>query len=92
MASVSVPAVVAEAEFTRDEVSKSSKSLLIIHDVVYDVTAFLREHPGGPEAIEEYLQSDATKAFEDVGHSSSARKIMAKYKVGVLCANDRAEK
>lgn len=31
------------------------------------------------------LGKDATEAFEDVGHSSDARQLMAEYKIGELC-------
>lgn len=32
-----------------------------------------------------FLGKDATDAFEDVGHSSDAKKLMADYKIGELC-------
>ncbi len=34
--------------------------------------------------------SDSTEAFEDTGHSSSARKMMAKYEIGSLEAGAAA--
>ena len=35
-------------------------------------------------------KGDATKDFLDVGHSASARKILLKRPLGVLCAEDAA--
>mmetsp|Transcript_7884 Transcript_7884/g.18193 ORF Transcript_7884/g.18193 Transcript_7884/m.18193 type:complete len:123 (-) Transcript_7884:122-490(-) len=51
---------------------------------VYDVTKFLAEHPGGEEVMLEVAGQDATDAFEDIGHSTSARDMLAKYLVGDL--------
>nr|CAD7447207.1 unnamed protein product [Timema bartmani] len=44
----------------------------------------LFQHPGGEEVLLEQAGKDATEAFEDVGHSSDARGLMGKYKVGEL--------
>ena len=33
----------------------------------------------------EQAGKEATEAFEDVGHSTDAREMMAKYKIGELC-------
>ena len=34
--------------------------------VVYNVTEYLRDHPGGPDALLEVAGTDATSAYEDV--------------------------
>uniref|UniRef100_A0A1D1XKU4 Cytochrome b5 n=1 Tax=Anthurium amnicola TaxID=1678845 RepID=A0A1D1XKU4_9ARAE len=58
---------------------------LVIHGKVYDVTKFLDVHPGGHEIMLHASGSgDATQKFEDVGHSSSARKRMENYLIGVV--------
>ncbi|KAH9424109.1 cytochrome b5 [Dermatophagoides pteronyssinus] len=62
---------------------------IVIHDCVYDVTPFLDEHPGGEEVLIEQAGKDATESFEDVGHSTDARDIMKKYKIGELCEADK---
>jgi len=50
--------------------------LVGLHGHVFDITDFLEEHPGSPETL---LVNgggrDATKYFEDLGHSVSARKM-----------------
>ena len=62
-----------------------------IHDIqVYDVTKFLSEHPGGEEIMLESAGADSTEGFEDVGHSSDARILLADYLIGELREEDRA--
>ncbi|XP_073981537.1 cytochrome b5 isoform X1 [Rhodnius prolixus] len=60
-----------------------------IHNSVYNVSDFLNEHPGGEEVLLEQAGRDATEAFEDVGHSTDAREMMSKYKIGELAEEDR---
>jgi len=67
----------------------ADRTLISIHENVYDVTDFLEEHPGGEEALKEHQIKnnhfkDATESFEDVGHSMDARDLMKKYQIGVL--------
>ncbi|CAL3962588.1 hypothetical protein PZA11_000295 [Diplocarpon coronariae] len=74
-------------EFTFAEVAahQSKKDLyMVIHDKVYDTTAFVDEHPGGEEVLIDVGGQDATEAFEDVGHSDEAREILAGLLVGNL--------
>ncbi|PMD18807.1 cytochrome b5 [Hyaloscypha hepaticicola] len=74
-------------EFTYAEVAEHSakKDLyLVIHDKVYNTTAFVDEHPGGEEVLLDVGGQDATEAFEDVGHSDEAREILEGLLVGSL--------
>ncbi|KAG5878297.1 hypothetical protein JTB14_017648 [Gonioctena quinquepunctata] len=64
---------------------------LVLHNTLYDVTAFLNEHPGGEEVPLEQARKDASEAFEDVGHSSDARELMSKYIIGELIESERKE-
>ncbi|CAH2989713.1 unnamed protein product [Chilo suppressalis] len=80
--------------FTREELKSRNKrndAVLIIHNAVYDVTKFLEEHPGGEEVLLEKAGQDATEPFEDVSHSSDARSLMKKYKIGELVEADRTQ-
>ncbi|XP_015596780.1 cytochrome b5 isoform X2 [Cephus cinctus] len=80
--------------FTRAEVAErnsNTETWIIIHNKVYNVTAFLNEHPGGEEVLLEQAGKDATEAFEDVGHSTDARNMMKPYKVGKLVEADRTQ-
>jgi len=56
---------------------------VIINGRVYDVTAFLPDHPGG-DVLLEGAGRDATQLFEDNLHSEEARKILQRYIVGEL--------
>ncbi|KAF0764500.1 cytochrome b5-like isoform X2 [Aphis craccivora] len=62
---------------------------IVIDDCIYDVTEFLNDHPGGEEVLLEQAGKDATEEFEDVGHSSDAREVMQKYKIGELIEEDK---
>ena len=79
-------------EYTRAEVSRSVPSrdaaLIIIHNKVYNVGSFLRLHPGGEAVLARFVGMDATAAFEAVGHSTHARKLMEGLCVGALVAED----
>ncbi|XP_073843464.1 cytochrome b5 [Musca autumnalis] len=57
---------------------------IIVKGDVYDVTDFLDEHPGGGDLILEYAGKDATKAFNEAGHSIDAIQQMKSYKIGVV--------
>ncbi|KAK3000346.1 hypothetical protein RJ639_022469 [Escallonia herrerae] len=70
-----------------DEVAKHDKTKdcwLIISGKVYDVTPFMDDHPGGDEVLLSATGKDATNDFEDVGHSDSAREMMAQYYIGEI--------
>lgn len=49
--------------------------LVGIHGHIYDITAFLHAHPGSPETLLIQSGKDATKFFEDMNHSSGARRL-----------------
>lgn len=51
---------------------------------VLNVTRFLEEHPGGEEVLMEAAGKDATKQFEEIGHSKAAHELLFNYRVGVL--------
>ncbi|KAJ3703550.1 hypothetical protein LUZ61_007255 [Rhynchospora tenuis] len=56
---------------------------LLINGKVYDVTKFLEDHPGGEEVLlHSSASGDATDAFENVGHSTSAVSMMESYLIG----------
>ncbi|XP_063364770.1 cytochrome b5-like [Cydia amplana] len=80
---------------TRAEVKQNrhrNNLWLIIHDDVFDVTKFLEEHPGGEDTLLDAAGSDATQAFEDVGHSEDARELLQQYKIGTLPDDEKSKK
>jgi NAD(P)H-flavin reductase len=56
---------------------------IIINGKVYDVTKYLDDHPGGSEIIMNLSGGDATREFDDIGHSKSAVKLLEQYEIGV---------
>lgn len=79
-------------QYTLAEVKKhnnNQSTWIVIHNTVYDVTAFLNEHPGGEEVLLEQAGKDGSEAFEDVGHSSDAREMMLKYKIGEIVDSEK---
>ncbi|KAF7638660.1 Cytochrome b5 heme-binding domain-containing protein [Meloidogyne graminicola] len=79
-------------QFTRSEVAERNSSnncWIIIGNKVYDVTKFLDEHPGGCEVLLEKAGEDRTEAFEDIGHSTDARKMKEDYCIGEVIEDER---
>ncbi|WPK25227.1 hypothetical protein PUMCH_002533 [Australozyma saopauloensis] len=73
--------------YTMDEVSKhnTADDLWIVYNgQVYDVTKYLDEHPGGEEVILDCAGTDATEAFNDIGHSDDAHDILKGLLLGKL--------
>jgi cytochrome b involved in lipid metabolism len=69
----------------RSEVAEHSKAedcWVVINGKVYNVSAYLSEHPGGPEIILDQAGKDASEDFEDTGHSPEARSTLKKFYVG----------
>ncbi|XP_017064109.1 cytochrome b5 [Drosophila eugracilis] len=72
--------------------NKATDLWVVINNKVYDVTKFRLEHPGGEDSLVEVAGRDATKDFNDVGHSSEAREMLKKYYIGDLAAADIPKK
>ena len=73
--------------FEFDEVAKHTTHddcWVIINGKVYNVSSYIDEHPGGEEVILDVAGSDATEAFDDIGHSDEAHEILEKLYLGNL--------
>ncbi|KAL7163736.1 hypothetical protein ACSBR2_039789 [Camellia fascicularis] len=57
---------------------------LTLNFMVYDVSTYLDEHPGGDDVMVAATGKDATDEFEDAGHSKSARELMETFRIGEL--------
>ena len=55
-----------------------------VNKSVYDVTPYIRDHPGGPDVLLDTAGTDATEAYEEVGHSEDADEILQTYFIGTL--------
>ena len=76
-------------EFTLDELkfyngTEGRPLYVLVDGKVYDVTTYA--HPGGKDVFEQKEEeySDLYDNFLEVGHSSTADRIMKKYFVGIL--------
>ncbi|KAF5020292.1 hypothetical protein F66182_7668 [Fusarium sp. NRRL 66182] len=65
---------------------------ITIHGKVYDVTPYVRDHPGGADVLIDVAGSDATAAYEDVGHSEDADQLLEDFLVGHAAGGDTFEK
>jgi hypothetical protein len=67
---------------------------MLIHGFVFDISNILESHPGGVECLLDCVGVDATRVFDDVGHSDIAWKMLENCCVGViddLCINTSYE-
>jgi cytochrome-b5 reductase len=74
-----------------DEVAKHTSRTdlwVAVWNHVYDVTEYQEDHPGGKEFLLENAGTDATTAYEDIGHSTDAREILENYRIGKLTDDD----
>jgi len=82
--------VIAIAELGAHNVS--SDAWIALDGVVYDVTDFLGDHPGGPEILDDHFGTDATEAFtgdEFHQHSEAAKELLKGLpRIGVLPHHD----
>ncbi|OAL01616.1 hypothetical protein IQ06DRAFT_272320 [Phaeosphaeriaceae sp. SRC1lsM3a] len=54
-----------------------------IQGKVYDVSEYVRDHPGGVEVLTKVAGKNATDEYEEVGHSEDADEILQSYLIGV---------
>lgn len=81
-------------EYSTNEVARHNSAescWVIIDSKVLDLTEFLKEHPGGADAILLRAGKDATKIFHQMGHSEYARTIMNRYVIGYCKESDKPE-
>ncbi|KAF9924825.1 hypothetical protein FBU30_005274 [Linnemannia zychae] len=72
--------------FTRAEVARHTSrgdAWVIVHSKVYDCSAFLDDHPGGPASILSAAGTDATKVFKQI-HSLESHEIFGNYLLGEI--------
>ena len=70
--------------------NSAASAWCIYKNGVYDVTAFINEHPGGADLLLEAAGGDVTVAL-DQAHSDNAREIIKKFKIGELSMADRSQ-
>jgi len=80
-------------ELVEKEVAERKASLVIVDNIVYDVSEFIPMHPGGEAIVKAYLGKDVTKAFNGgvYKHTCSAKDILDTLRVGILCDEMRCQ-
>ncbi|KAJ3075270.1 hypothetical protein HDU98_008747 [Podochytrium sp. JEL0797] len=63
----------------KSKITETGKQLLIISDVVYDVTKFMSDHPGGKGFLKASIGRDVTVSFNGgvYDHANAARNLMS---------------
>lgn len=73
--------------FSADEIAKHNTATdlwIVYNGRVYDVSSYIDEHPGGEEVVVDVAGTDATEAFDDIGHSEDAHEILQGLVIGKL--------
>ena len=76
---------VPETEFSMEEVAKHNKKddlWIVVKGVVLDVTNWLDEHPGGPQALFSHMGRDASEEFEMLHDDEVIPKYAAEIVIG----------
>ena len=84
----------AKMKFTRQELEPRNHRgdcVVIIDNVVYNLTEFLDDHPGGVDVLLNNAGKDASQCFHEVGHSDIALDWRQKFVVGEVVDEDRWE-
>ncbi|XP_051171806.1 cytochrome b5-like [Leptopilina boulardi] len=71
--------------YSANEISQHSEEndlWMVIHGGVYDLTKFLKEHPGGEEVLINLAGKDGSQCFDDIGHSYEAITLRESFKIG----------
>ncbi|XP_050680526.1 cytochrome b5-like [Leptidea sinapis] len=81
-----------DSQWTRQLVERRTarhEAAIIIDNVVYDVSGFLEEHPGGADVLLTNAGRDASRCFHEVGHSEDALALRERFRLGELVEQDR---
>ena len=87
-------AVAAEKVYAKADLAKHATAdncWMAIRGNVYDLSAYLPEHPSRPELVQPWCGKEATEAYNTKTkgrpHAPYADELLAKYKIGKLAAD-----
>lgn len=83
---------VPEKEFTMEEVAKHNKKddlWLVVKGIVLDVTNWLDEHPGGPQALFSHMGKDCSEEFEMLHDDGMLLPVLTQTRVPLQIPYDR---
>jgi len=75
-----------DIKYDLEEVAKHNKksdAWIVVNGIVADITKWIPLHPGG-DVILKGIGKDATALFKAIGHDKYAKKMLYKYKIGIL--------
>ena len=82
------PVVTGPKSFTREQVmahATEASCYTAIEGKVYDVSAFIREHPGGSKEILRICGKDGTNSFNsEHSRDMDAKALLADFQIGIL--------
>lgn len=70
-----------DAESISETNSKKDCVVVTLKGQKYDITDFIKKHPGGKEILRENIGKDIEQQMLDAGHSDHAYKILDRYKI-----------
>src|ERR1041385_7783974 len=79
------PAAAELVEYSWEEIRTHGRPddlWIVLDGFVYDVSEWMREHPGGADVLLSSHGGDASKAFAEVGHSYGARLQTEAFRIG----------
>jgi cytochrome-b5 reductase len=80
-----------DSVYSLEEVAKHTSKTdlwIVVWNHVYNITDYQEDHPGGKEFLLENAGTDATTAYEDIGHSTDAREILENFRIGKITEED----
>ena len=79
--------------FHIDQEKAKTNALVLIEGIVYDITTFMDEHPGGRGVVRAGIGKDMTTAFNGgvYDHSNAARNLMSRFRVAVIAGGGEVE-
>ncbi len=87
--SASTEGVISAAELAQH--AQAANCWMAIRGSVYDLTAYLPDHPSHPEIIEPWCGKEATQAYDTKTkgrpHSQAADKLLATYRIGTFVSS-----
>eukprot|EP01080_Neovahlkampfia_damariscottae_P000105 gene105-4354_t len=82
-------------QFSRHEVKKLSNHetdlIVIVNNLVYDLTKYHKVHPGGKEIILDHCGEDATEKWLLAGHSPKSQEKMKTFTIGKIKESEHIE-
>lgn len=71
-------------QINKDVLENNNGIWMLIHGFIFDISSILECHPGGVECLLDCVGVDATRVFDDVGHSDIAWEMLENSIVGVI--------